>query len=549
MSVEEIKAASRSLRGTLSEQLASDTDAFDHDGAVLLKFHGIYQQDDRDTRRKLAQQRLALDHSLMVRASVPGGRITADQWLALDRLAAYADGSMRLTTRQGVQFHMVPKGSLHDTVSGINACGLTTLAACGDVVRNIMACPVPDARQQVLAPALASLVRRFRPTTAAYWELWVAGDKAVSAVPAVADEGALYGDVYLPRKFKIALAWPGDNCVDVLANDVGIVPTLDGDVHTGFTVFAGGGMGVSHARPDDTYPHLAQALAWTEPDGLADLVAAVIIAHRDHGNREDRQRARLKYLVAERGVAWLRAEISATLGRQVEQPRTIAPWEPGHEHHGWLAADLLGLPVPNGRVTGVLREALGDLARSGAVERFNVTPRQDLLLGVADRAATLAILTRHGIALPGDVRPLRRLAIACPALPTCGQALGEAERAMPELITAIEDEAVAAGVGDEPIRINMTGCPNGCARPYNAEIGIVGRTKTAYDLHLGGSPFGDRLAPAVRTGVRLPELAVLVGRVLRDYAGRRADGESFGDYCARIGTDRLAGLVGAEVPA
>ncbi len=325
MSVEDIKAASRGLRGPLAAELATEEPAFGHDAAVLLKFHGIYQQDDRDTRRRLAQARQALDHSCMVRASVPGGVISAQQWLALDRLASLTDGSLRLTTRQGVQFHFVPKRSLRDTVAAINACDLTTLAACGDVVRNIMACPIPDERQEILQPALWDLVRRFRPTTRAYWELWVDGDRAVSAeAPADGRHERMYGQVYLPRKFKIALGWPGDNCVDVLANDVGVVPTFEGGRHTGFTLFAGGGMGVSHARPDDTFPFLAQAVAWAPSGSLGEVVESIVIAHRDHGDRTDRQRARLKYLVADRGAGVVLAERMAVraLGRAVEPPWT-----------------------------------------------------------------------------------------------------------------------------------------------------------------------------------------------------------------------------------
>lgn len=554
MSVEEVKAASRGLRGPLADELNNGEAAFGHDATVLLKFHGIYQQDDRDTRRRLAQARQPLDHSCMVRASVPGGVISADQWQALDRLASLTDGSLRLTTRQGVQFHFVPKGSLRDTVGAINACDLTTLAACGDVVRNVMACPIPDDRQEILQPALWELVRRFRPTTRAYWELWVDGDKAVSSeAPDDAVHERIYGQVYLPRKFKIALAWPGDNCVDIHSNDVGIVPTFEGETHTGFTVFAGGGMGVSHARPDDTYPHLAEPVAWAPVGSLGEIVEAIVIAHRDHGDRTDRQHARLKYLVAERGTTWLRERMSESLGYPVEPPRPIAGWEAGHEHHGWAihcGHQTLGLPVPNGRVTGHLREALGKLAATGVVTGFRITPRQDVLLcGVNDRQAVEAVLTTHGVALPASVRPIRRLAIACPALPTCGQALTEAERALPALLTEIEARAVAAGVGDEPIRINMTGCPNGCARPYNAEIGIVGRTKKTYDLHLGGSQFGTRLATPAATGVTLEEIPVLLGQAFAAYATSRYPDESFGDFASRaapLSPVLVAGSEGAE---
>ena len=290
MSVEDVKRSSAHLRGTLAEELAADADAFQHDNTVVLKFHGIYQQDDRDVRRARAVAKLPLDHSCMVRAAVPGGRLTAEQWLALDRIAELADGTMRLTTRQGVQFHVVRKGSLRPLVRGINEAALTTLAACGDVVRNVVGSPWPDERQAVIEPLVDAIVARFRPQTAAYWELWVDGERAVTAEPLPVAGSAgeaprgrkrsvepIYGDVYLPRKFKIAVAWPGDNSVDVLSNDVGIVPTLTdgltGDV-TGYMVYVGGGLGMSHSREDDTYPRLASPLAWVTPEQVLDVVEA-----------------------------------------------------------------------------------------------------------------------------------------------------------------------------------------------------------------------------------------------------------------------------------
>ena len=401
MSVEDVKRSSRHLRGTLAEELAADTDAFEHDDVVVLKFHGIYQQDDRDVRRARAQAKLPLDQSCMVRAAVPGGRLSAEQWLALDRVADLADGTMRLTTRQGVQFHVVHKGSLQPLVRGINDALLTTLAACGDVVRNVMASPWPDERQDVLGPLVDAIVARFRPATTAYWELWVDGERAVTAEPPprAATKGApkgrkrgsepIYGDVYLPRKFKIAVAWPGDNSVDVLANDVGIVPTLTdgltGDV-TGYVVFVGGGLGMAHAREDDTYPRLATPLAWVPPERVVDVVEAVVTTQRDFGHRDDRHRARLKYLVDERGMDWVRAEVERRVGTPLAPPVEVAPWTP-EEYHG-THDGVIGLPVPSGKVAdrdGVdLRTALREVTSLGLVTQLRVTPRQDLLLfGIA----------------------------------------------------------------------------------------------------------------------------------------------------------------------
>jgi sulfite reductase (ferredoxin) len=543
LSLEDVKRASRHLRGDLAEEVGAATDAFEADSVSLLKFHGIYQQDDRDVRRARASKKLPLDYSCMVRTSVPGGRITAQQWLAQDRLAEFADGAMRLTTRQGMQFHMVPKGSLRPLVKGINETLLTTLAACGDVVRNIMGCPWPDERQEIIGPLVEQLVARFRPRTRAYWELWIDGEKAVTAEPA--DPEPVYGDVYLPRKFKIAVGWPGDNCVDVLANDVGIVPTLTAGTSgalTGFMLYVGGGLGMSHAREDDTYPRLASPLGWVTPERIVDVVEAIVTTQRDHGNREDRHRARLKYLVDERGIDWMRQEVGRRAGAPLGPPVDLPPWT-ADDHHG--AHDgVLGVPVPSGKVVdrdGVaIRTALRELAADGTVTELRITPRQDLLLlGIApDRIGEVEQRLRgHGVPLASDVSNLRRLAIACPALPTCGQALGEAERVLPDLVSELEKVFADTGNGDAAVRLNMTGCPNGCARPYTAEIGIVGRTKTTYDVYVGGSPGGDRLAERIRADVPLDQLPAVLAPVLQRYAG--AEG-SFGDWAAGVGAETLS---------
>jgi sulfite reductase (ferredoxin) len=544
VSLEDVKRGSHYLRGDLADELGATTDAFEADSVALLKFHGIYQQDDRDVRRARASKKLPLDYSCMVRTSVPGGRITAQQWLAQDRLAELADGAMRLTTRQGMQFHMVPKGSLRPLVNGINETLLTTLAACGDVVRNIMGCPWPDARQEIIGPLVDQLVARFRPRTRAYWELWIDGDKAVTAEPA--DPEPVYGDVYLPRKFKIAVGWPGDNCVDALANDVGIVPTLTAGTSgplTGFMVYVGGGLGMSHAREDDTYPRLASPLGWVTPERIVDVVEAIVTTQRDHGNREDRHRARLKYLVDERGIDWIRQEVGRRAGAPLDPPVDLPPWT-ADDHHG-VHDGVVGVPVPSGKVVdrdGVaIRTALRELAADGTVKELRITPRQDLLLlGIApDRIGEVEQrLREHGVPLAGDVSNLRRLAIACPALPTCGQALGEAERVLPDLVSELEKVFADTGNGDAAVRLNMTGCPNGCARPYTAEIGIVGRTKTTYDVYVGGSPGGDRLAERIRADVPLDQLPAVLAPVLQRYADRSGE-SAFGDWAAAAGAGEI----------
>ena len=568
MSAEAIKIDSNYLGGTISDELVNERDDFDHDAELLLKFHGIYQQDDRDVRRARTQLELPLDYSCMVRASIPGGAITNDQWLALDRVAALADQKLRLTTRQGVQYHVVHKGELRELVAGINGSLLTTLGACGDVVRNVMACPLPHPeRTAVIDPLVAEIVARFRPQTESYWELWVDGERAVSAerpdvLDAIDDVEPIYGKAYLPRKFKIAIAWPGDNCVDIYTNDVGIVPTLSEGTTgglTGYVVLAGGGMGMAHNRPDDTYPLLAQPVGWVPPQHIGDVVEAIVTTQRDFGNRDDRSRARLKYLVEERGIAWLRAQIEQRTGRVLAPPVELPDWEVG-AHHGWhdIAGPddqpherrstrtlALGLPVPSGKVAGGLRLALRRLIADGAVRGLRVTPRQDLLLlGITDGAAVESVLRANGVRLADDQSPTRNLAIACPALPTCSKALGEAERVLPDVVDRLEKVLADTGNTGLPLRLNMTGCPNGCSRPYAAELGIVGRTKRNYDIFVGGSPAGDRLARLLRADVPLTEVPDLL-RPLLEAFGRSDAGRSFGDWC----TDQDRGALDALLPA
>ena len=569
MSAETIKSESGYLAGTIRDELDGDVE-FQHDAEMLLKFHGIYQQDDRDVRRARTKEKLPLDYSCMVRASVPGGVISGDQWLALDRVAALADDKLRLTTRQGVQYHVVYKDELSQLVAGINSSLLTTLGACGDVVRNIMACPLPHPeRRAVIDPVVDDLVARFRPQTESYWELWVDGEKAVTAerprpdalvLDPIDDVEPLYGSAYLPRKFKIAVGWPGDNCVDIYTNDVGLVPTLtdgtSGDV-TGFVVLAGGGMGMSHNRPDDTYPLLARPVCWVEPERVGDVVEAIVATQRDHGNRDDRSRARLKYLLEERGIEWLRSQIEERLGSPLEDPVPLPAWDV-QAHHGWHdhesspghASDTvtLGLPVPSGKVAGGLRWALKRLIADGLVGELRVTPRQDLLLlGIAPREIETVenLLRSNGVKLASDNSATRNLAIACPALPTCSKALGEAERVLPDVVDRLEKVLADTGNTGLPLRLNMTGCPNGCSRPYAAELGIVGRTKRNYDVFVGGSPAGDRLARCIRADVPLTEIPDLLRPLLERFSSDTAgsDARSFGDWASSQDPDVLESLL------
>ncbi|MFV0258033.1 MAG: NADPH-dependent assimilatory sulfite reductase hemoprotein subunit, partial [Acidimicrobiales bacterium] len=450
---EALKATSRHLRGPLAAELADpSTERFSAEAGQILKFHGVYAQDDRDQRRERKRQGLDLAYSCMVRCSVPGGVLRRNQWLAIDSLAdRVGNGGLRLTTRQGVQFHFVHKGELTELVGTLNRSLITTYAACGDVVRNIMAttAPTPDRDLPRIESVTRSLVGRLRPRSDAYWELWLDGERAVSAGPAGGDDATVepvLGDTYLPRKFKIGVAWPGDHSIDVHSQDLGLVLQPGADGQDGAVVLAGGGLGRSHTD-DTTFPWLAEPLAWVPDEDIGDVAEAVVTTFRDHGNRADRSHARLKYLVAERGIAWLRGEVEDRIGRPLAPPVALAPGKNRARSFGWQRQRdgldgeprwFLHLPIPSGRLVdddqarprAALRRIVSTLA-----DEIRITPHQDVLLcGVrpGDQAAVDAILAEHGVRQAREL-PLTVLStMACPALPTCGLALGEAERVLPE---------------------------------------------------------------------------------------------------------------------
>ncbi|MGH9247415.1 MAG: NADPH-dependent assimilatory sulfite reductase hemoprotein subunit [Acidimicrobiales bacterium] len=563
--VEVVKDGSRQLRGQLATELAREDDAFTGDSATLLKFHGIYQQDDRDVRRERKLKRLDLDYRCMLRTKLPGGELTAEQWLALDRLAdELGNGTLRITTRQDIQFHFVHKSDLRSLVAAVNAAHITTFGACGDVVRNVVCCPapLPDGRQDALLAAARTLTSRFLPQTEAYWELWADGERAVTATAtataAAETNGSdpIYGDTYLPRKFKPGIAWPGDNCVDLYTHDLGAVPAAGSGGEDGYVVYAGGGLGQSHADPDTTFPRLADAFGWVPADDLPAVAEAVVGIHRDFGDRRDRKHARLKYVIHDRGLPWFIDEVGRRLGGPLHPPVPLPPWEASIDHLGWHEQGdgslFLGVHVANGRVRDGddhrQRSALREI-----VDRFGpgirLTPRQDALLtdiDPADRSEVERILRDAGVPLVDELSPVRRLALACPALPTCGLALAESERAMPALLDRLEAALADLNLRDEPIDVRMTGCPNGCARPYTAEIGIVGRTKRGYDVYVGGAAAGDRLGDMLARNVNLDELVNVLRPLLEQWRGERADGERFGDFWARVGlpSTEAAVLVG-----
>jgi sulfite reductase (ferredoxin) len=560
--LEELKAGG--LGGGIGDELAAERPGFTADAAQLLKFHGIYQQDDRDVRKARAREKLGKDFSCMVRASIPAGVLSAAQYLALDGLAdRVGSPTLRVTTRQGLQYHFVTKGNLRELVRGMNEQLVTTLAACGDVARNTMSCPAPlPDREAAGLDALASAIARaVKPEVSDYWGLWVDGERAASAgVPDVADVNPaddLYGPTLLPRKFKIGIAHPGDNCIDAGTQDVGIVPQISGGEVVAYTLLVGGGLGMSHNKPS-TYPRLADPLCSVAPDEVIETVRAIVGIQRDHGDRTDRKHARMKYLVAEWGVERFAAELSRRLGRDLDPPADL-DWSSTHDHLGWHEqADgtwFLGIRVQSGRITDTddvqLRTGLRRIAGSHAREvRF--TPRQDVLLtGIpADqRHAVDAILAEHGVAAVDEFSGVARHAMACPALPTCGLAIAEAERVLPELIDDIDKVLADVGMEGRDVHVRVTGCPNGCSRPYSTEVGVVGRGANHYSLFLGGAADGSRLATQVADRVPRQEVAERLRPVLAEWAGAREADETFGDWCDRRGVEWVAAAMEDVVTA
>jgi sulfite reductase (ferredoxin) len=567
--VERLKEASGHLRAALAEELEDSGPAFTADSTQILKFHGIYQQDDRDVRSERRRRGLDVDHICMVRVSIPGGVLTSAQYLALDELAdRVGNGTLRITTRQGVQYHFVRKVDLRVLMGELHTGLMTTLGACGDVVRNTMGCPAPfaDGVRAALEYQAQAIARHFRPRTSAYAEVWLDGERAASLVRPPSGAGAgddtvieldpepLYGDAYLPRKFKIGIAAPGDNCIDVFTQDVGLVPVVDGAGLTGFTVLVGGGMGRSHTN-SDTYPRLADPFATIAPTETLEVLTAIVAVQRDHGDRHDREHARFKYLVEEWGVDRVRAAVEERLGRSLLPPRPVVLAECA-DHLGWHDQGdgrwFLGIKLPSGRVAdrdgarvrAAVRAVVEELAPG-----VRLTPREDLLLtGIEDRLRPRvdAILERHGVVPVERITPVERNAFACPALPTCGLALTESERALPGVLDALEAELGLLGLGGLDVHVRMTGCPNGCARPYSAEIGLVGRGKKSYDVHLGGEPVGTRLNGLFAENVPRDELIGVLHPVLREYRDERRDGEGFGDWCHRIGVGALRARLGDE---
>jgi len=555
--VESAKREGRHLRGTIVEQLHEGGSHFEGDDVTLLKFHGTYQQDDRDAR-KGRDESAEKAFAFMVRVALPAGALDADQYLALEEVAdRWANGTLRVTTRQGFQFHGVLKRDLKATIAKVNHRLMTTLAACGDVSRNVMGCPAPvdDEVHQAVRAAARGIAKRLRPASKAYHEIWLDGEKQVSTE----EEEPFYGDVYLPRKFKTGVALATDNCVDIWSQDVGLVAIANGRTITGFNVLVGGGLGMTHHKADTT-ARLAQPLGFVLTEHAVEAVRIVASIFRDHGNRADRRHARLKYLLAEWGMERFRAEFARRAEFPLAPPVEL-PSLPYHDHLGrhrqpdgrWF----YGVFVQSGRITDTggqrLKTALHEIVvrlRPGV----RLTGQQNVLLTDLDDAGVKAVeasLRAHGVTPAEELSAARRFSMACPALPTCGLAVADSERAIPELLDRFEAELSGLGLRDEPLTIRMTGCPNGCARPYTADIAFVGRSLGLYNVYVGGGLGGDRVVDLFRADVRLDELVDAVRPLLVRWAAERARGEGLSDFYQRLvgRTERRTSISGREEPS
>jgi sulfite reductase (NADPH) hemoprotein beta-component len=538
---EGLKAGSPLLTGTIVQALADPSvDHFSDDDCEFLKFHGVYQQDDRDLRKT------GKHYMLMVRTRFPGGVLSAPQYLVCDQLASqYGNNTFRITTRQDFQFHGILKTNLRQTIKGLNDALMTTIAACGDVARNVMAPPTPATSplvEQVLEEA-RKLSVALSPKTQSYHSIWIDGQE-LDLNPAAASGfvDPLYGKTYLPRKFKTAFAIPPLNDIDIFTNDLGFVVIAENGRLAGYNLLAGGGMGMSHGNAQ-TFPRVADVIGFVKPEHLEAATRAVVTIHRDFGDRTNRKHARLKYVLEASGVDWFRAELEKRIGVKLEPARPFQFTRQG-DLLGWHQQTngnyFLGLFVENGRI----RDADSYRLKTGlrrVVETFQpevrLTASQNLLLvnlAPGQREALETLFEEYGVSAGNPFSRTRLAAMACPALPTCGLALAESERVMPDLLTRIEGLLQELGMQDEELIIRMTGCPNGCARPYMAELAFVGKAPNKYQIYVGGNEPSTRLNRLYKDSVKGDDIIGELRALLSRYLQERQAGERFGDFCARV---------------
>lgn len=569
--VEGIKETSQGLYGNLVNEIGDANPFLSDPSTQIIKHHGSYQQDDRDTRTERKKQGLDWDYKFMIRTKFPGGAISAEQYLVCDDLCGrYGQDDLRVTSRQDFQFHGVVKGNLRPLIHDLNVLGkMTTFGGCGDVVRNTMAAPVADIDQRYAkcGADLLDIARRisdhFMPKTRSYYDLWINDEKVKTredgtyeiAAPTETVEDPIYGKTYLPRKFKIGIATDFDNSIDVYTQDVGIIAVTENGAIIGYDVLVGGGLGYTHRKPE-TYARAGTPIAFVSEAELVPLLEAIVKVQRDHGGRANRRHARMKYLIDDWGWEKFEATVRDYSGKRHAPPRNVKPSDQP-DYLGWhtqiqAGLNYVGVWIENGRI----RDFDGSYQfRTGLrkiVEQFKcgvrLTPHHNVILSDIrdeDVPKVRALLDQHGIPTSKGISQLRRLEMACPALPFCGLALAESERAMPGIIHDIE----AAGHGDADVIIRMSGCPNNCSRPRSAEIGIVGSGSDRYVIYTGGDFNGTRLNELVAEKLTGKDIAAAVSALLTAWKEDRADGERFGDWSARIGIDgvkqHLAGVVKA----
>jgi sulfite reductase (ferredoxin) len=559
--VEGLKEQSHFLAGDMSRELVDGLDHFGKSSETLLKFHGTYQQDDRDERGAGgldAEGKKKKSYIFMVRTKIPGGKLTSQQMLAeLDLCEEVANTTLRITSRQGLQLHGVVKGNLKRAIARINEVQLSTLGACGDVNRNVMCCPAPYQKNiyrqtQQLADDLAA---HFAPRTKAYYETWLTdGTSGEKQLVGGAPEGdgfdiePIYGKVYMPRKFKMAIGYTFDNCVDLYANDLGLMAITEEDQIVGYNLVAGGGMGMTPSAKK-TFPAVAKRICYVTPDEVLKVVEALFKVQRDFGNREDRKLARLKYVIANWGVPNFKAKVEEYYGGPLADPHPDDVYG-FNDHMGWDEQGdgrwFYGLNVENGRIKDTpemrLKTAIREICTTLAPS-IRLTSHQSILFGdiqPQDRTRLESIFRSHGVKLSEEISTVRRWSMACVAWPTCGLSITESERALPGLIDQIEAELARLGLSNEKFTIRMTGCPNGCARPYNCDVGLVGKARGKYTVYLGGRLLGDRLNFLYKDMVPEEEVALTLAPVFAYFKHDREPGETLGDFCLRKGAENIA---------
>ncbi len=541
--VEGIKQKSKGLRGTIQESLRNEiTGSISEDDQSLIKFHGMYQQDDRDRRDERAAKKLDRLYSFMIRLRLPGGFLTPEQWVALHHIAGdYSTGVIKITTRQTVQLHGLIKSKIKPTIQAFNSAQLDSIATCGDVNRNVACASHPKqspVHEQVFAYA-DKISTLLKPKTRAYYEIWLDEEK----ISERSEEDPLYQDRYLPRKFKIGIAIPPNNDSDVFTNDLGLIAIIEDGVLQGFNIAIGGGLGTTHGN-QDTYPRLGTVIGFTDTEEkVLKMVYEVLTVQRDYGNRSDRKLSRLKYTVDKYGADWFRAEVEKRTGFKLEAPKPYTftqredyyGWEENHEGLWYYT-----LFVENGRVLDTddlpMKQALLDIAQTGKAN-FRFTSNQNLILSdikKKDKKKIQEILDRAGLIRHTETASrIRKNAMACVALNTCPLALAEGQRYLPDLISRIEPILEKHGLSDEQIITRMTGCPNGCARPYAAEIGFIGTAYGRYNLYLGGDRYGERLNKLYKESLDEPAILGELDTLFGEFKHGRHAGEPFGDFAVR----------------